>query len=100
MNTYLLTMFYPSLEAAQEPVRQCQEIVKSVAGNNWKIIKAAGFDLAIAFASDTPPHVFSRKFEEAGREDFHFLVVEISSVACGWIEPSAYQWIRGRLAQG
>ena len=92
-------MFYPSLEVAQEPVRQCQDAVKALAGNNWKIIKAGKCDLAIAFSTDQPAHGFQKKFTDAGRDDFHFLVVEISSVVCGWIEPSAYEWIQGRLAR-
>lgn len=99
MKTYLLTMFYPSLAAAQESVRNCQDAVKQLSGNNWKLIKAGANSLAIAFTTDIEPRHIQSRFNDAGREDFHFLVVEISAVVAGWIERTAYEWIGSRLAR-
>ncbi len=100
MNTYLLTMFYPSLAVAQQSVRQCQDAVKKMSGNDWKLIKAGANSLAIAFATDMEPRRIQGHFTDAGREDFQFLIVEISKIVAGWIEPTAYQWIQSRLARG
>jgi hypothetical protein len=100
MRTYLLTMYYPSLAKAQESVRQCQEAVKKLAGNDWKLIKAGGNVLSITFATDAEARRIQSHFIDPGREDFQLLIVEIASVPAGWIEKSAYQWINSRLARG
>jgi|SRR6266850_6102276 len=99
MKTYLLTMYYPSLATGQESVRQCQDAVKKLAGNDWKLIKAGGSVLSIAFATDADARKIQNHFVDPGREDFQLLIVEIASVPAGWIERTAYQWIESRLTR-
>jgi hypothetical protein len=99
MRTYLLIMFYPSLAVAQESVRHCQDAVKKIAGNDWKLLKAGINSIAIAFATDIEPDKIQGRFNDAGRDNFHFLIVEISQVTAGWIERTAYEWIRSRLVR-
>lgn len=100
MKTYLLNMYYPSIFDAQESVKSCSEIVKEIAGSNWRIIKGGGSIMTILFATDADPKTFKRKFIDPGRADFGILVVEVSSVAAGWIEPSVFQWLEDRLRRG
>jgi len=100
MKTYLLNMYYPSLREAQQSVRQCQDAMRKVAGNNWRVLKAGGNLLSIAFASDMDHDRMQGFFTPAGREDFGLLIVELSGVVGGWIERSVYEWLRGRLALG
>ena len=99
MKTYLLTLYYPSLKSAQESVRQCHDAVKRVAGNNWKLLRAGGNAVSIAFATDLESRRIQGFFTDAGRQDFQFLIVEISSVVAGYIDRTTYEWIEGRLAR-
>jgi hypothetical protein len=92
-------MYYPSLKEAQDSVRQCQEAVRKVAGSNWRVLKAGGNMLSIAFASDMEHRRIQDSFTPAGREEFGLLIVEISAAVGGWIERSVYEWIQGRLAR-
>lgn len=97
MKTYLLNMYYPNLADFTESVKACTEIVKELSGTNWRIVKGGGSIMTILFATDADPRNFKRKFIDPGRSEFHILVVEVSSVAAGWIDPSVYQWLEGRL---
>jgi hypothetical protein len=99
MKTYLLNMYYPSLKEAQHSVRRCQETVNKIAGKNWRMIKSGGNTLSIVFGSDMENSRIQEQFTMVGQEEFSFLIVEISKVVGGWIEPSIYEWIRGRLAR-
>lgn len=96
----MLNMYYTSLVDSQESVRACTEIVKELAGTNWRIVKGGGSLLTILFATDIDARNFQRKFTDPGRADFGILVVEVSSVTAGWIDPSVYQWLQGRLQRG
>jgi hypothetical protein len=98
MKTYMANMYYPTLREAQSHVRHCQEAVKTVAGNNWRMIKAGGNMLSIVFASDMDHRRMQSTFNQgAGGEGFALLIVEVSAVVGGWIERSAYEWLDSRL---
>lgn len=100
MKTYLVSMYFKSLADAEEPVRQCQDAVKSLAGNDWKLIRAGVHTLGIVFTSAQPHHAIQQKFIAPGRTDFQILVVELSAAVAGWIDPDVYKWIETRLAKG
>jgi hypothetical protein len=100
VKTYLLTMFYPSLAVGQESVRQCHDAVKKIAGGEWKLLRAGGNSLAIAFTTDIEPSRIQKHFTDAGRREFQFLIVEIATVVAGWTDPGVYEWIQGRLGRG
>lgn len=100
MKTYLVSMYFKSLADAEESVRQCQDVVKALAGNDWKLIRAGVHTLGIVFASDKSHLVIRQKFIEPGRTDFQILVVELSAAVAGWIDPDVYKWIETRLAKG
>jgi hypothetical protein len=100
MKTYLVSMYFKSLADAEESVRQCQDAVKSLAGNDWKLIRAGVHTLGIVFTSNKPQHIIQKKFIDPGRRDFQILVVELSAAVAGWIDPDVYKWIETRLAKG
>ena len=77
MKTYLVSMYFKSLADAEEPVRQCQDAVKALAGSDWKLVRAGVHTLGIIFASDKPHHIIQQKFLDPGRIEFQILVVEL-----------------------
>jgi hypothetical protein len=93
-------MYFKSLAEAEEPVRQCQAAVKSLSGNDWKLIRAGAHTLGIAFSCDKPKREIQKKFIDPGRQDFQLLVVELSAAVAGWIDPDVYAWIETHLAKG
>ena len=97
MPLYQLTLFYPNLKEHSGTVRVFRSEIETISGKNWRVLSAGEQVCAIAFVSDLERKQISTRFPSPAGERFHFLLVEVASIAGGYLSKDVWQWIRSRL---
>ncbi len=101
MKTYILNLYYPKLSDHAASVRMAKAFVENNAGkSNYRVIRASEFLCSIAFTTSADPKRFQDGLMDIGRDQFQYLLLEISGVHAGWTDKSVYEWLRGHLPRG
>ena len=100
MPLYLLTLFYPSLTAHQNAVREVRAEVEAIAGKNWLVLSAGEQICAIGFAINAKPETLSPRFSRFGSEKFHFLLTEVAAVRAGFLSQGGIEWLARHVPRG
>ena len=96
LRFYQITLFYNNLKDNQSAVRDIHKIIDDISSGKFRVLSSGAQVCAIGFETVLDHDRIKQCFKDQGTNDFHYILIEVSSIVCGYLPNGIWEWIEKR----